>query len=213
MDNKHELDARKYIEDPDALVALCESVLNDLLASINDTELREKQAQLIEVSRSVDQLTKLSIGIPDELRNLKIDLVTEIETQTQSREKLEKILVGLKDILKIIDAAYFTDTPKKKRTRKRRPKSDLPHTKHEVFWTEIIDALRILGGAGIAKEVKEIIEESMKDKFLPGDFEKRRDDELVWRNNVHWARMYMKNDGILRNDSPRGTWELSEEYK
>ena len=210
MDNKHELDARKYIEDPDALVALCESVLNDLLASINDTELREKQAQLIEVSRSIDQLTKLSIGIPGELRNLKIDLVTEIETQKKSREKLEKIIMGLKEIVNPIDVAYFTP-PKKKRTRKRRSISEL--TRREVFRIEIIDALKILGGAGKVSEIQEIIEKRMKDKFLPGDLDKTASGELVWKNDVRWARIDMKNDGVLRNDSPKGTWELSEDYK
>ena len=105
MDNNHEAKIKNYIEDPDALIALCQAVLNQLLASINDTELREKQAQLIEVSRSIDQLTKLSIGIPDELRNLKISLLTEVESQIQNKEKLEKILVGLKELIKIINAA------------------------------------------------------------------------------------------------------------
>jgi len=213
MDSNHELETRNYVEDPNALVALCESVLNELLGSINDSELREKQAQLIEVSRSIDQLTKLSIGIPDELRNLKINLVKEIEIQTKSREKLEKILVGLKENINIIDAAYITDPLKKKRIRRRKSKSDLPRTKKEVFRDEIIDALRILGGSETNKEVIDIIEDRMKDKLLPGDFEKGARGMLVWKINVHWERNSMREEGILRSDSPRGIWELSEEYK
>ena len=213
MDNNHEVEIKKYIEDPDALIALCEFVLNEYLASINDTELREKQAQLIEVSRSIDQLTKLSIGIPDELRNLKINLVTEVETQIRSRDKLEKILGRLKEVINIVDAAYYTETPKKKRTRRSMPKSDLPHTNQEVFRPEIIDALRILGGAGTNKEVIDIIEERMKNKLLPGDYEKRARGTMVWKNNVHWARNSLREEGILRSNSPRGKWELSEEYK
>ena len=106
VDNNYEAEIKNYIENPDALVTLCETVLNELLSSINDTELREKQAQLKEVSRSIDKLTKLSIGIPDELRNLKISLITEIETQTKKRDEVEQILVGLKEIIKIVDAAY-----------------------------------------------------------------------------------------------------------
>ena len=213
MGNSNELDIKKYIEEPDALIVLCESVVNELLRSINDSDLRVKQAQLIEVSRSIDQLTKLSIGIPDELRNLKISLLTEIEIPTQSRGKLEKILEGLKEINKIIEAAYITNHPKKKRTRKRNPKSDLPHTKNEVFRSEIIDALIILGGSGTNKEVINILEERMKDKLLPGDFEKTARGMLVWITNVHWERNSMREEGILCSDSPRGTWELSEEYK
>jgi len=213
MDSNHELEATKYIEDPDALVALCESVTSKFLNSINDSELRQKQAQLIEVSRSIDQLTKLSVSIPDELRNLKIGLVTELETQTQSKIKLENILMGLKEIVKHIEVTYSTNSPKKKRTHRRRSKSGLPQTNQKLYRNEIIDALKILGGSGTHLEVIDIIEESMKGKLLEGDFEKRAGGLLVWKNNVHWARNSLKDDGILRSDSPRGTWELSEEYK
>lgn len=213
MDNDHKAEIKNYIEDPDALVALCESVINELLASTNNLELKEKQAQLIEVSRSIDQLAKLSIGIPDELRNLKISLVGEIETQTQSRDKVEKILKGLKEIISVINTAYPTESANKKRTRKRYPKSGLPQTKQEVFRSEIINALKVFGGKGTNVEVMNIIEERMKDKLLPGDFEKRARGMMVWKNNVHWARNSLREEGILQSNSPRGIWELSEEYK
>lgn len=204
---------RNYVENPDILLALCQAVLNELIGSTNDTELREKQAQLVEVTRSIDQLTKLSIGIPDELRNLKINLVTEVEAQTINREKLDKLWIGLKEIINTVDSTYLTSPSKKKRKRRRKSNSNLPHTKKEVLRDEIIDALRILGGSGTNREVVDIIEEHMRDKLLPGDFEKRARGTLVWINNVHWERNTMKEEGILRSDSPRGIWELSEEYK
>lgn len=213
MDNKHEVEIKNYIENPEALVNLCQSVLNELLAPVNDTELTEKKAQLSEVSRSIKKLEKLSIGIPDELRNLKISLLTEVETQIKTKNKVEKILVGLKEMIKIVESAYFAEPSKKKRTRKRYPKSNLPHTKKEVFRSEIIDALKVLGGSGTNVEVLKIIEERMKDNLLPGDFEKRSRGMLVWKNNVHWERNSMREEGILRSDSPRGMWELSEEFK
>jgi hypothetical protein len=214
VNNNPETDTENYIENPDVLVTLCETVLNELLASVNDTELIEKNTQLSEVSRSIDKLEKLSIGIPDELRNLKISLLTEVEVQIKTKAKVEEILVGLKGIIKIVESTFFTEHPNKKGTRKRYPKSNLPHTNKKVYRPEIIDALKVLGGSGSNKQVLAIIAKRMKDKFLPGDIEKRGSGGMqVWQNNVHWERNAMREDGILQSGSARGIWELSEEYK
>ena len=213
MDHNIEKEKINYFDDPDELVELCDSIVTDMLISINDSDITQKQAQLIEVSRSIDQLDKLSIGIPDELRNLKISLVTEIEIQLKNRENLEKIFVGFKKIIESINASEFVKDSKKKRRRRRKSGSDLPRTQQDVFRNEIIDAIRSLGGKGTPVEVRKIIEERMKDKFLPGDIDSLSDGRVVWKNRVHWERNNMRNEGILKGDSPRGIWELSEEYK
>ena len=64
MEDNNDLSTKKYYEDTEALVDLCESVFNHMLVSINDQEIRQMQAQLIEVSKSIDKLNKLSISIP-----------------------------------------------------------------------------------------------------------------------------------------------------
>ena len=78
---------------------------------------------------------------------------------------------------------------------------------------EIIDALTVLGGKAKAYEVYDAIEEGMKDRFLPGDFDKDSGGGPVWKKKVSWARVEMKNAGVLRSDSPKGEWELSEDRK
>ena len=35
-------------------------------------------------------------------------------------------------------------------------------------------------------------------------------DNLRWRNAAQWARNSMVNDGLMKNDSPRGVWEISD---
>lgn len=213
MNSIQDEEIKNYIENPDALIILCESVLNELLAPINDKELEEKKAQLSEVSRSIDKLTKLSIGIPDELRDLKISLLTDVETQLKTKNKVENVVARLKEMIKIIESDYFTEPQKKKRTRKWYPKSNLPRTKKEDYRPEIISALKALGGSGTNKEVIAIIEERVKDKLLPGDFEETSRGTPIWINNIHWERNTMREEGIIRGDSPRGMWELNEEYK
>ena len=66
---------------------------------------------------------------------------------------------------------------------------------------------------GNIAEAINIIEESMKDKFLQGDFDILSNGQEVWKNKMQWERNKMRIEGIIKSDSPRGTWELSEEYK
>jgi len=35
-------------------------------------------------------------------------------------------------------------------------------------------------------------------------------DNLRWRNAAQWARNNMVKEGLLKGDSPRGLWEISE---
>lgn len=51
-------------------------------------------------------------------------------------------------------------------------------------------------------------------KLLTGDLEWRNaTNEYVWQNNVKWERQRMVDAGILRSDSPRGHWQLTEGHK
>lgn len=215
MNADHEIDIQKYVDNPDNLVALCDAVFQQLRETTQQATIKQKQAQLKEVSRSIQQLEKLSIAIPDELRELKLNLVTELETSTENKDRLEKLLVGLRKILQTFDEPVSSKPTKSSqpRKRKRRTKSDPPITQQEVFRDEIIIALMELGGAGTPQDVVKIIEKNMAGRLLAADYERRSTGEVIWENNVHWQRYKMKQDGILRSDSPKGLWELSEEYK
>ena len=35
-------------------------------------------------------------------------------------------------------------------------------------------------------------------------------DNLRWRNAAQWARHSMVKDGLLKDDSPRGVWEIAD---
>jgi len=32
-----------------------------------------------------------------------------------------------------------------------------------------------------------------------------------WRNTAQWARNSLREEGLIRDDTPRATWEISEE--
>jgi hypothetical protein len=43
-------------------------------------------------------------------------------------------------------------------------------------------------------------------QLLPSD-----NSTMRWRNTAQWARNTLRSEGLLRSDSPRGTWEISDD--
>ena len=79
------------------------------------------------------------------------------------------------------------------------------------FRDPILLVLERMGGSGHAKEVLATVENRMRSRLSPVDYELiPSGHQARWEKSANWERMNMVNDGLLRNDSPRGVWELSE---
>ena len=52
----------------------------------------------------------------------------------------------------------------------------------------------------------------MKDEFREVDHQPLKSDpgHPRWNNTAQWARNTMVTDGLLKSNSPRGTWEVTE---
>ncbi len=202
-----------FLKSPEQLLQLCRDVINELDKRREDKGLAEQEKQLREISRAIGKLEKAGIPVPDELRSLKVDLAAKLAIKEENDSVLETLADGLEGILQDL-RARIGRTEKAapgKSLRKRRSKK--PKTEKDVLRKEIIRALKRLGGRAHLRQVLAEMEKQLKDKLLPGDLEKRQSGEIAWENNACWERFHMVQDGILRNDSPRGIWELSEEYK
>jgi len=75
----------------------------------------------------------------------------------------------------------------------------------------ILQVLVDLGGQGRANIVLERVYQQMKAIFVPADLEELSSvREQRWRNTARWERSAMVKEGLLREDSPHGVWEISE---
>jgi hypothetical protein len=85
-------------------------------------------------------------------------------------------------------------------------------TPHSAYYRPILEALEELGGRAKTKKVLDRVGEKMKPRLKDKDFELHSDGKSIrWRNTAQWARNTMANDdGRMKNDSPHGTWEISE---
>ena len=100
-------------------------------------------------------------------------------------------------------------TPRQRRSRN----SDQVVTSQSVLREYIVQALKEFGGSARRSNVLDRIEEMLEGQLTPRDFETRSDGRvIIWRNNACWERQAMVDEGILRNDSKFGYWELNPDH-
>lgn len=98
-------------------------------------------------------------------------------------------------------------TGRKKRKR-RQATSALPgKTPATEFQQPIVTVLKALGGRGRAKDVTAGVGEQVQ--LRSGDLAQYEGGQVVWENSVAWARQKLKDEGVLKADSPWGWWELA----
>jgi len=87
-------------------------------------------------------------------------------------------------------------------------------TPQSQYRIPILQVLTELGGRGEVNEILEKVYEKTKDKLNQIDLELLPSgNDYRWRNTAQWARNTMVNEGLLKKDSPRGIWEITEKGK
>jgi hypothetical protein len=202
-----------YLDSSETILEVCREVIDKLDVRGPGSELAEREAQLKEISRAIDKLENAGIGVPDELRSLKINLVAELAVSDEINRFLEDLADGFEEILQDLCKRTGRIYDKEVRKKSLKPRSKEPKTSHGVLRQNILEALATLGSSGRLQQVLDEMEKQLNGKLLPGDLVKRTSGQIAWKNNACWERFKMVQDGILKNDTPHGIWELSEEYK
>ncbi|HRZ51851.1 MAG TPA: hypothetical protein P5284_01610 [Candidatus Contendobacter sp.] len=208
------MDEQELIQNPEALLMLVQQVVQHLIEQRPDTS--ESEAQLRAVAKAIEQLEKQRVPVPDSLRQTKVDLVAKIGQQDQFDQQLRMLGDGLAEVMEMIEditgKPRSEGKPQKESTpRQHRPRnSDQPVTSQSILREYIIQALKEFGGSARRSDVLERMREMLKDRLTPRDFEKRGDRVIIWENNACWERAAMVREGILKDESKFGYWELAE---
>jgi len=84
-------------------------------------------------------------------------------------------------------------------------------THRREYRIPILEAIEELGGDGKVDKILEIVFQKIGHKLTKFDLEELPSGgDVRWRNTAQWERERMKREGLLRNDSPRGIWEISD---
>jgi hypothetical protein len=211
------MDEQELIQNPEALLALMRQAVEHLIEQRPDTAAQE--AQLRAVAKAIEQLEKQQVPVPDSLRQMKMTLVAEIGQHAQFNRQLMVLGEGLAEVLEAIESATVKprlegksqkeSTPRQRRSRN----SSEPVTPMSVLREYILQALKEFGGSARRSHVLNRIEEMLEGQLTPRDLETRDNGrEIIWKNNACWERQAMVDEGILRNDSKFGYWELNPDH-
>ena len=101
------------------------------------------------------------------------------------------------------------------RKGKGRAKGRLPRglrTPEDAFRRPILEALVELDGSAPIGKVLERVKGRMEGVLNPYDMEPLPSDprSVRWRNTAQWCRNTLVREGLMKNDSPHGIWEISE---
>ena len=102
----------------------------------------------------------------------------------------------------------FEEISLKRRKRPKRALLDATPTHSYRFL--ILEILSELGGKAPSIKVEQKVEAKMRNRFRPDDLQPVSSGQIRWRKRLHWCRYYMVRDGLLKNDSPRGIWEITD---
>jgi len=85
-------------------------------------------------------------------------------------------------------------------------------TRETAYFQPILQILNTMGGVGEMSEVLERLPKVMKGTLTNVDFEPlaANSDVPRWWNTAQWAHTSMAQAGLLKADSPRGVWEMTE---
>ncbi|HET7214230.1 MAG TPA: winged helix-turn-helix domain-containing protein [Terriglobia bacterium] len=85
-------------------------------------------------------------------------------------------------------------------------------TRETAYFQPILQVLNQMGGVGDMAEVLERLPKLMKGTLRDIDFEPLTPNSEVprWWNTAQWAQSSMVQAGLLKADSPRGVWEMTE---
>jgi hypothetical protein len=81
----------------------------------------------------------------------------------------------------------------------------------DAYELPILEVLSSHGGNLPASELIEKLESELSGVLQPADYEELPSGPIRWQNRAQFARLALAKSGDLRDDSPRGIWEISEQ--
>jgi len=79
----------------------------------------------------------------------------------------------------------------------------------KAYWVPILQVLVEKEGAAHSNDVIDALEARMAEMFTERDREPLRSGGIRWRNRARFARLRMKEAGLLSDSSHRGVWEIT----
>jgi hypothetical protein len=118
----------------------------------------------------------------------------------------EDVIVRLLDEVAGIEGDGSSSIRTPERRSRAAPGSVLPI---EAYFVPILETIERAGGAAPTNDVIDALEERMRDLLTERDHEPQQSGQIRWRSRARFARLRMKERGLLSDSSHRGVWEIT----
>jgi len=99
-------------------------------------------------------------------------------------------------------AERVAKTPRRDRSQDKLPQKE--------FRQPLLEVIYEVGGSARTEDLRSLLKQRMGPRLLPGDLVRVSSGDERWWNAICWERNDLVKEGYLRNNSPRGVWELSD---
>ena len=171
-----------------------------------------------EVYESLYQLSQKIDNVKNVLKR-RLEKLVQVEDMKEAKQILEEIstLNEVKEILHSALEKFSTlpklhvrpDTPRRKLASHEEEK----RTPENAYRVPILESIEELGGSAPVADILTRVERKMRHILKNIDYERLDSGDIRWRNTARWCRNTMIMEGLLRNDSPHGVWEITEAGK
>ena len=143
-----------------------------------------------------------------------------IRISAQALERLKEWAEPLTDtaesaLVKVLDAADHESSPAADRDAPTPdPRATRPRSGNRLSLEELrqplMETIYEMGGSVRAGALRPVMRERLSGRLSADDLESLSSGEERWWNATRWERRQLVEKGLLRSDSERGTWELSQ---
>lgn len=134
----------------------------------------------------------------------------EAQTRLDEARQIERFIAEMRAKRRERTALGGKSRAKRAPSRSRLPPGE--RTREEAYRLPILRALVELGGESKMQTVLDRVYQEMKPRLRPVDLKPLPSDAKTprWRNTAQWERQVMVDEGLLRKDSPRSIWAITE---
>ncbi len=132
------------------------------------------------------------------------------ETLTEFRDRAAGLRKGWEELTAATEREEDEETRAQRRNLGKLRKG--VRTREAEYYRPILKVLEQMGGKGKVGDVLERVKKAMDGVLKPVDLEPLASDpeNPRWRNAAQWARNSMVQEGLLKGNSPRGIWEITD---
>lgn len=166
---------------------------------------------LEEIEAEIDLISKVGVKA---FERSDYNIARESAERANQTTLLRDKVVALRKEWETLIASHETDQTEKTIRAEQHYPGRLQRgvrTPESAYYLPILKVLSDLGGSARMNDVLERVEQAMKGKLKQVDYGRLDSTlDLRWRNTAQWARNSLAKEGLLKQDSPRGIWEISE---